>query len=300
MARLRHWCKGEGINPTHAILLKDVPEDTEIERIEGTLQSIKVLGRVKVRGRMYDPQSQCLTVLCECREKVNPKAIPLDTLLPEGSNAPWRIVGYSEEEEGSADQVLAEDLQLPPTELGPVPPLQASTPEAIIRAVGDLLQSTAKPVSDNSNYRRLRTFSGIVPTPPGEEPLENWILQARLMIEEYDWPDKEKKMRIMESVKGPALEILQAVRFNNPEATPQGYVDVIENTFDTPETGEELYFSYRMLCQHPGEKLSEFLRRMERSLNKVVKKGGLSPTSIDKARLDQLIKGATRGICPGS
>ncbi|XP_019210358.1 paraneoplastic antigen Ma1 homolog [Oreochromis niloticus] len=292
MAQLRHWCKGEGLNPSHAILLKDVPEDTEIEVIERTLQSIKVLGRVKVRGRMYDPQSKCLTVLCECREKVNTKAIPLD-ILADGSNSPWRIIGHLEEDDGSVDQLVADDWQAPQTDLGRAATLQASTPEAIIRAVGDLLQNTSRPASDHSSYRRLRTFSGVIPTPPGEEQLENWILQARLMIEEYDRPDREKKIRIMESVKGPALEILQAVRFNNPEATPQEYIDVIENTFDTPETGEELYFAFRMLCQHRGEKLSEFLRRMERSLSKVVKKGGLSPALIDKARLDQLIKGAT-------
>lgn len=290
---MRHWCKGEGINPSHAILLKDVPEDTEVTLIEETLQAIKALGRVKVRGRMYDPQSQCLTVLCECREKVNANAIPLD-ILSDGSNSPWRIFGHSEEESGPIEQVIRDDLQVPPPDSGPSSPLQGSTPEAIIRAVGDILQRTSKPASDNSNYRRLRTFSGVVPTPPGEEQLENWVEQARLMIEEYDRPDKEKKMRIMESVKGPALEILQAVRFNNPDATAKEYIDVIENTFDTPETGEELYFAFRMLCQHPGEKLSEFLRRMERSLTKVVRKGGLPPTSTDKARLDQLTKGATR------
>ncbi|KAL3992407.1 methyl-CpG-binding domain protein 2 [Sarotherodon galilaeus] len=241
---------------------------------------------------MYDPQSKCLTVLCECREKVNTKAIPLD-ILADGSNSPWRIIGHLEEDDGSVDQLVADDWQAPQTDLGPAATLQASTPEAIIRAVGDLLQNTSRPASDHSSYWRLRTFSGVIPTPPGEEQLENWILQARLMIEEYDRPDREKKIRIMESVKGPALEILQAVRFNNPEATPQEYIDVIENTFDTPETGEELYFAFRMLCQHRGEKLSEFLRRMERSLSKVVKKGGLSPALIDKARLDQLIKGAT-------
>lgn len=69
---------------------------------------------------------------------------------------------------------------------------------------------------------------------------------------------------------------------------------MIENTFGTPERGEELYFAFRMLCQHPSEKLSVFLRRMERVLNKVVQKGGLPPASADKARLDQLIKGATK------
>lgn len=291
MSQLQHWCKGEGIDPLHAILVKDVPEDTEIDFVEETLQSIKALGRVKVRGRMYDPQCQGLMVLCECREKVNPEAIPLD-VLPEGSDTAWRIFGPSWKNV-SPDEQMRDVAQEPQPVYGPAFQLQASTPEAIIRAVGDIMQRTSRPVSDNS-YRRLRTFSGVLPTPPGEEQLDNWVEQARLMIEECDRPDKEKRMKIMESVKGPALEILQAVRFNNPDATPKEYIDVLENTFGTPETGEELYFAFRMLCQQPSEKLSAFLRRMERVLNKVVQRGGLEQSSADKARLDQLIKGATK------
>uniref|UniRef100_A0A3Q2QSS7 CCHC-type domain-containing protein n=1 Tax=Fundulus heteroclitus TaxID=8078 RepID=A0A3Q2QSS7_FUNHE len=293
MAQLQHWCKGEGINPAYAILVKDVPEDTEVDLIEETVQSIKSLGRVRVRGRMYDPQNQSLTVLCECREEVNTKAIPLD-VLPRGSDSPWRIFGPSEREEvATGEQIRDADEEQRQTP-GLAFPLQASTPEAIIRAVGDIMQRTSKPTSDSNSYRRLRTFSGVVPTPPGEEPLDNWIEQARLMVEECDRPIREKRLKIMESVKGPALEILQAVRFNNPNASPKEYIDVIENTFGTPETGEELYFAFRTLCQQPSEKLSAFLRRMERVLNKVVQKGGLPSTSTDKARLDQLIKGATR------
>lgn len=280
------------MNPSHAILVKDVPEDTAIDFLEETLQSVKALGRVKVRGRMYDPQCQALTVLFECRENVNTKAIPLD-VLPEGSDTPWRIFGPSEDENGSIDEQLRDAAPELQTVTNTAFSLQASTPEAIIRAVGDIMQRTSKSTSD-SNYRRLRTFSGIIPTPPGEEQLDNWVDHARLMVEECDRPDQEKRMKIMESVKGPALEILQTIRFNNPDATPKEYIDVTENTFGTPETGEELYFAFRMLCQHPSEKLSVFLRRMERFLNKVVQKGGLPPASTSKARIDQLIKRANK------
>jgi len=289
MAQLWQWCKGEDLNPLHAILVKDVEEQTEVSFIEETLQTIKALGIVRVRGRVFDPQGQCLTVLCECREKVNTPALPLD-VLPEGRLLPWRIFGPSDEEKVSPNAPLRDEAQEP----GKRFPLRESTPEAIIRAVGDIMQRTSRPTSDSYSYRRLRIFSGVTPTPAGEEPLDNWIEQARLMIDECDRSDRDKRMKIMESVKGPALEILQAVRFNNPDATPIEYIDVIENTFGTPETGEELYFSFRLLCQHSSEKLSEFLRRMESLLNKVVKKGGLRHVQADKARLDQLIKGATR------
>ncbi|KAK7880544.1 hypothetical protein WMY93_032815, partial [Mugilogobius chulae] len=284
---------GEGLDLTNALLVKDVPPEAEVSFIEETLQTIKGLGRVKVRGRMYDPQSQSLTVLCECREKVNAAAIPLD-VVPEGSAVAWRIFGPSEQEEAQG-QAAGDGQNVPQPDSSLQSPLQASTPEAIIRAVGDILQMTSKPTNnDNNLYRRLRTFSGVTPTPPGEEQLENWVEQARLMIEECDRSEREKKMRIMESVKGPALEILQAVRFNNPDATSSDYIDIFETTFGTPESGEELYFAFRMLCQHPNERLSEFLRRLERVLTKVVKKGGLQSSAADKARLDQVIKGAVR------
>lgn len=277
-----------------ALLVKDVPPETEVGFIEETLQTVKALGRVKVRGRMYDPQSQSLTVLCECREKVNTKAIPLD-VVPEGFAMTWRIFGPSEREEEPQAQAAGDGHNVPLPDSSFFSPFQASTPEAIIRAVGDVLQMTSKHThGDNNLFRRLRTFSGVMPTPPGEEQLENWVEQARLMIEEYDRPEREKKMRIMESVKGPALEILQAVRFNNPSASSMDYIDILETTFGNPESGEELYFAFRMLCQHPNEKLSEFLRRLERVLNKVVQKGGLQSSAADKARLDQLIKGAIR------
>ncbi|KAK7906968.1 hypothetical protein WMY93_015580 [Mugilogobius chulae] len=293
MAQLKNWCVGEGLDLTNALLVKDVPPEAEVSFIEETLQTIKGLGRVKVRGRMYDPQSQSLTVLCECREKVNAAAIPLD-VVPEGSAVAWRIFGPSEHEEAQG-QAAGDGQDVPQPDSSLQSPLQASTPEAIIRAVGDILQMTSKPTNnDNNLYRRLRTFSGVTPTPPGEEQLENWVEQARLMIEECDRSEREKKMRIMESVKGPALEILQAVRFNNPDATSSDYIDIFETTFGTPESGEELYFAFRMLCQHPNERLSEFLRRLERVLTKVVKKGGLQSSAADKARLDQVIKGAVR------
>ncbi|KAL6463768.1 hypothetical protein MHYP_G00281590 [Metynnis hypsauchen] len=291
MAQLRYWCKGEGINPDNALLVKDIPEDTEVSFIEETLETLKILGRVRVRGRMYDPQLESLTVLCECRGKVNVRALPLD-VLPAGSDQPWRLVGDSSEQ--SAERVerpqAAERVE---DSAASVSVNQTCSPEAIIRAVGELMEKQGRFSSEGSVFRRLRIFSGVVPTPPGEEQLDSWLEQASLMIETSGRPDKEKRMRIIESLKSPASEIAQAVRFSNPDAFPQEYIDAIENAFGTSETGEELYFAFRHLCQKPGEKLSEFLRRIEKALNRVIQRGGLPASAANGARLEQLIKGAT-------
>ena len=58
-------------------------------QIEDTLQSIKCLGCVEVRGRMLSETSSGVLVLCENREKV------IEVLPPEGLTA-WPIFIVSE------------------------------------------------------------------------------------------------------------------------------------------------------------------------------------------------------------
>ncbi len=67
--------------------------------------------------------------------------------------------------------------------------------------------------------------------------------------------------------------------------------EALESTFGTPVSEEDLYFAFRGLQQQSGEKLSDFLRRLERSLTKVVQKGGLPGHRANHARIDQLIRG---------
>ena len=312
--KLRNWCRGEGLDEDHA-LLTVVPEDTQIAFTEEVLQRIKCLGVVRVRGRMFTDAGDELMVLCECREKVT-EAVPPEMVPAEGSKA-WPIYTMKQspavivespavaEESPAAvvddfnDKLSAllrsegktmNDVQAlcPGAESVPAP----SSVESIIRAVGDLLDKTGKPPPDSGGYRRLRVFSGTVPTPAGEEQFDHWMEQAYLMVEESDCPSKEKRRRIMESLKGQALEVVKAVRLSDPDVTPEKCLEALESAFGLAESGDDLYFSFRLQRQQPGEKLSEFLRRLERCLSKVVQRGGLPASSMDRARVEQLLKGA--------
>uniref|UniRef100_A0A672MUU6 RRM domain-containing protein n=1 Tax=Sinocyclocheilus grahami TaxID=75366 RepID=A0A672MUU6_SINGR len=206
------WCRGEGIDPDYAIIVRGIPEETDVSKIEESMHSFKALGRVRVRGRMFSQESQSLIVLCECREKVQAERLPLDVLPADGSE-PWIL---------SANRMEGTDLDgggesfVSPDESGQREEhqesnspnlLNASTPESIIRALGDLLAKTTKISSDSSSFRRLRTFSGITPTPAGEGNLENWMEQAMLMVEESDRSEKEKKLRIEESSSGKVYKL---------------------------------------------------------------------------------------------
>ncbi len=65
----------------------------------------------------------------------------------------------------------------------------------------------------------------------GEDQVEYWLEQARVMVEGSDCPEREKRRRIMESLRGPALEIIRSLRFSNPEASSDEYISAIDKAF---------------------------------------------------------------------
>ncbi len=87
------------------------------------------------------------------------------------------------------------------------------------------------------------------------------------------------------------MEIIRTVRFSNPDADALQYLEALESTFGSSESGEDLYFKFRLMRQNSGELLSEFLRRIDKALNKVVECDGLSSILVDKVCVEQLIRG---------
>ncbi|XP_077057593.1 paraneoplastic antigen Ma1 homolog [Siphateles boraxobius] len=242
-------------------------------------------------------------VLCECRQAIDPKRIPPEVSRGE-MREPWTVIVMRTPESASDNvsagftEKFAKFLMDEGKSLSDVHALISphsapdSSPKSIIRAMGEVLEKTAKHSSDSNTYRRLRTFSAVVPTPMGEENMENCIDQARLLITEGDCSEKEKRRRIVESLKGPAMDIVRTVRFSDPEASASQYLEALESTFGSSESGEDLYFKFRLMRQGTGEALSEFLRRMEKTLSKVIERDGLTLSMVDKVRVEQLIIGA--------
>lgn len=271
-----------------------VPEDEETSYIEETLETIKFVGRARVRGRLFNAELKRLMVLVECREALTGLSVPPEVVPSKGGEA-WPLIlidgspTAAEDFQGKLKVLLQaegrtmEDLKpLISTAQG-----SASPTQSILQAVGDFLEKTSEPTVEGG-YRRLCIFYGTHPVAVGEEQFE----QAVLIVEESECSEREKKRRIMESFKGPALQIGKAVRAINPEATQEEYLEALESAFGTAESGDDLYFAFRLMQQQLGEKLSDFRRRLERLLVNVVQRGGLPQSCKDRARVEQLLRGA--------
>ncbi|XP_037833479.1 uncharacterized protein LOC119617377 [Kryptolebias marmoratus] len=291
-AELSEWCDTETIDVTHAILVVGVGKDLEVAKIEEELHSVRCWGRV--RGTKPYSDGDGVLVLCECKEVIDPSLVPPEVRPNDG--AIWKIITHAQQPTTSAP---AEDFSVKlqrflSSEGKTFADIQSmsSTDESVLRAMVDVVSRTTRSQTESHGYRRLRIFSGITPTPAGEETLEYWLEQATLMVQESELTEQEKRRRILEGLRGPALEIVKSLRLSKPRATAQEFLDAMDCAFGSAESAEDLYFSFRLIQQKSGEKLSDYVRRIEPFLAKVVKKGGVSANEKDKVRVEQLLRGA--------
>nr|XP_023659188.1 uncharacterized protein LOC111839473 [Paramormyrops kingsleyae] len=303
---LRGWCRGLEINEAHSLLVV-IPDSESVpanEQIEEIVQSIKCLGRVRVRGQAFSSELNSALVVCECKERVQKDRVPSE-IVPVVGGDQWLIILADLTPSPDAPPSLSDFgdklKALLRTEGRTVediyslfPPARslAGTTESVLSAVGEFLERSRKPFTEGGSYKRLRVFSGVLPTPGGEDSFEQWKEQALLFIEESDCSEREKRRRLVESLRGPAFEIVKAARTAKADITPAECVASLDDAFGSAESGEDLYFAFRLLQQQADEKLSGFLRRLEQSLLRVVERGGVAPAWAATARIEQLLRGA--------
>ncbi|XP_063813189.1 paraneoplastic antigen Ma1 homolog [Pseudophryne corroboree] len=141
-------------------------------------------------------------------------------------------------------------------------------------------------------YRRLRIFSGILPVPAGEENYELWREAATQHSEEWQCPEHIKRQRVVESLRGPAMGVIQATRRSNPTATLKEYIEALDFSFGTLADVGDLLARLNHTYQEPGETLTHYVYRVDRLIYKIVDKGGIEKCEVDRRRLIQVLKGA--------
>lgn len=305
ISQTAQWSTEENINSSRAIVLSNVPLNTSDETIEKVLNTVKVFGRTQIHGRRGDVTGKHLFVLVETRTDLDPSTIPPEIGI-ESEAGPWPVhfVGRLQVQNPAPenDTFQSKLLTLMQQEGKSMDEVKAilmgeHSPKSdinvdLVDAIGKLVDRCNQASNDGPSYRKLRLFSGLKPVPPGEEEYEIWMEQAAQMISEWQCTEASKKQRIVESLRGPAADIVRFLKVSQPSATATEYLAALETAYGTTECGPDLMAKFRHTYQDNGEKLSAFLYRLDKLLHRALLKGGIDVAGINKARMEQLIKGA--------
>ncbi|XP_060780372.1 paraneoplastic antigen Ma1 homolog [Neoarius graeffei] len=297
------WSREENVELCHAILLSRVPlEATDV--VSRVLSTIKVLGRTWIRGHRGDKTGRHLYILVKTSTELDQSSVPPEVGIV-GEAGPWAVHVVSSllpaspvlESDGFEAKLLSL-LQQEGKSMGDVKAVLGTQPPKsdvsmdLVNAIGQLVDGCNQASVDVPGYRKLRLFSGLRPVPPGEEEYEAWTEQATQMITEWQCSDAAKRQRIVESLRGPAADIVRFLKVSSPSATATDYLTALDNTYGSTESGADLMASFRHTFQEDGEKLSAFLYRLDKFLHRALLRGGIEAAGLNRARLEQLFKGA--------
>ncbi|XP_068094406.1 paraneoplastic antigen Ma1 homolog [Hyperolius riggenbachi] len=143
-----------------------------------------------------------------------------------------------------------------------------------------------------SEYRKLKFFSGTQPTPNGEEEFKPWLDQVLQVIEEWSVSEAVKKQRVAESLKGAAAEVIRNLRLSKRDCSARDYLNALQDVFGRTETVEELQYKFTHTYQMDGEKLSQYIRRLDRILHQLMLKKGIDSDQVDQKRVQQIFQSA--------
>uniref|UniRef100_A0AAY4A820 CCHC-type domain-containing protein n=1 Tax=Denticeps clupeoides TaxID=299321 RepID=A0AAY4A820_9TELE len=268
------------------------------------LDDVEGFGRSKVRGRCPAACGRKQLILLEVSTDVSTAKIP-EQIVVKGEVAPW-VVSMAMEDTHPPVQAdfqtklltfLASEGKTLMDVKGLVNSASPSSaaPDLntqLVNAISSLVEKCHTTPSENQSYRKLRIFSGVKPTPHGEEEYEAWADQTAHMLDEWKCVDSMKKQRIAESLKGPAADIVRCLRISNPNATANDYLTALETAYGTTENATDLMLKFRNTYQLEGEKLSLYLLRIDKLLHSVLRKGGLHVADMDKTRIEQVVRGS--------
>lgn len=293
---IKAWFEQYQLDSAHAIVLSgvdDVPDDVLLE----VLGSVKAFGKTKIMDKRLDSTSRTNFVLVQTLSDVTTQTLPDQVGVP-GKYGPWPIHVLSAMSEESQDfqAKLLSFLEHEGKSVADVKGLLNDTPldvnAALINAISSLVDKCNAAPADTQSYRKLRMFSGLRPTPSGEEEYDAWAEQTTHMLEEWQCSDAIKKQRIVESLKGPAADIIRFLRAQNPNATANDYMQALETAFGTTESSSDLLVKFRQTFQSEGEKLSLYLLRLDKMLHCIFRKGGVQLADMDRLRIEQVVRGA--------
>ncbi|CAH6779833.1 Pnma5 [Phodopus roborovskii] len=291
VALLDDWCKGMDLDPKKAVLIVGIPvQCSEAEIKEALKEGLPPMCAHKVIGRMFRREDQAKAVLIELTEVVNYMMMP--THIPAAGGA-WEVVVKPRSTDDEFINKLIYFLRDEGRRMVDVAKvLGFSTALPVNMELRNSDQDKPRILKSLCNgicYQKLKAFSGSPFPGPGEETFETWLEEVTEMMQLWQVSEEEKKRRLLESLSGSALSIMEALWASNESLTMEQCLKALKQIFGNKEEYKILQFRLLQCSQNPAEKLSDYLLRLEPLLQKAVQQSPLSPHSVDSIRLKHLL-----------
>ncbi|XP_012332782.1 paraneoplastic antigen-like protein 5 [Aotus nancymaae] len=288
---LEDWCKGMDMDPRKALLILGIPVDcSEVEIMETVKAGLQPLCAYRVVGRMFRREDNAKAVFIELADTVDYATLPSE--IP-GRGGSWEVVvkprnpddeflsklNYFLKHEGRRMIDVARALGC-----GNFP---ARSLEAEV--VPRVTPAPLEPLKESMWYRKLKVFSGTAFPSPGEETFEVWLEQVTELMPIWQVSEMEKRRRLLESLRGPALSIMRVLQANDDSITVEQCLDALKQIFGDKEDIRTSQFRFLQTLPKSGEKTSAFLLRLEPLLHKAVQRSPMSVRSTDIIRLKHIL-----------
>ncbi|XP_044090748.1 paraneoplastic antigen-like protein 6A, partial [Neovison vison] len=289
---LQDWCRWMGVSARRGLLILGIPENCDEAELHESLEAaLWPLGHFTVLGKVFREEDNASAALVELDREVNYALVPRAIA---GTGGPWNVVfvpRYSGEEFlNRVFHFLEQQGQMVETVAGVLG--LGLRRVCWLRSVTQALQ----PLVETLRYERLGVFSGRDPLAPGEEPFEAWLDHASDMLQVWQSvSEREKRRRLMEGLRGTALQLMHELLADNPARTAEDCLAALTQVFGDNATQRTIRMRCLTAHQQPGEGLSAFVLRLEVLLQKGIEKGALARGSADLLRLRHML---TRAIVP--
>ncbi|CAM4534081.1 unnamed protein product [Caretta caretta] len=141
------------------------------------------------------------------------------------------------------------------------------------KALGQTLEKVVLSHAASNSCRKLRLFAG-------EEEFEPWLEHTTEMLQEWAVPDAEKRRCLIESLGGPALDVIRTLKLIDPGVSVKDCLEALEHPFGSVEGPEDSYCKFLNSRKQKGEKASAYIRRLERLLQRAVMRGAVTAEQI--------------------
>ncbi|XP_036695243.1 paraneoplastic antigen Ma6E-like [Balaenoptera musculus] len=124
----------------------------------------------------------------------------------------------------------------------------------------------------------------------GEESFESWLEQANDML--HLWrhvSERERRRRLVESLRGPALDLLCGLLAEDPELAAQDCLAALVQGFGNKDPRVSARLKVVTCAQRPQETLFAYVMRLEGLLQSALEKGAIHPATADQVRARQVL-----------